>query len=157
MTVEGRYGATSPAAAASSLVGVDPRESARLRGGGGEYDLGDLRLGLLCPDIFVLKHESSIFRSVIQPCMWFLHDGTGLTLYCLASGELARHFQNHVQGGMNDLNMLLSCFRTKMSACVRRATETCTRPAPSQRQRRGEETWNGTWEGSIESLREEGR
>ena len=28
-------------------------------------------------DIFSLKHESSIFRSVIQPCMWFLHDGTG--------------------------------------------------------------------------------
>ena len=29
------------------------------------------------PDIFSLKHESSIFRSVIQPYMWFLHDGTG--------------------------------------------------------------------------------
>ena len=29
------------------------------------------------PDIFVPKHESSIFRSFIQPCMWFLHDGTG--------------------------------------------------------------------------------
>ena len=28
-------------------------------------------------DIFSLKHESSIFRSVIQPYMWFLHDGTG--------------------------------------------------------------------------------
>ena len=26
-------------------------------------------------DIFSLKQESSIFRSVIQPC--FLHDGTG--------------------------------------------------------------------------------
>ena len=23
------------------------------------------------PDIFDLKHESSIFRSFIQPCMWF--------------------------------------------------------------------------------------
>ena len=66
-------------------------------------------------DIFVLKHESSIFRSFIQPCMWFLHDGTGYTLYCLASAELAWHFQNHTQGWMNDLNMLLSCFRTKMS------------------------------------------
>ena len=29
-------------------------------------------------DIFSLKHESSIFISVIQPCMWFLHDITGL-------------------------------------------------------------------------------
>ena len=28
-------------------------------------------------DIFALKHKSSIFRSVMQPCMWFLHDGTG--------------------------------------------------------------------------------
>ena len=28
-------------------------------------------------DIFSLKQESSIFRSGIQPCMWFLHDGTG--------------------------------------------------------------------------------
>ena len=28
-------------------------------------------------DIFSLMHESSIFRSVIQPCMWFLHDRTG--------------------------------------------------------------------------------
>ena len=27
--------------------------------------------------IFSLKHESSIFRSVIQPFMWFLHNGTG--------------------------------------------------------------------------------
>ena len=44
--------------------------------------------------------------------MWFLHDGT---LYCLASGELAWHFKNHMQGWMNDLDMLLSCFRTKMS------------------------------------------
>ena len=48
---------------------------------------------LFCPilrtDIFSLKYESSIFRSVIQPCMWFLHDGTGQSLYCLAHGELA--------------------------------------------------------------------
>ena len=28
-------------------------------------------------DIFALNHKSSIFRSVMQPCMWFLHDGTG--------------------------------------------------------------------------------
>ena len=28
-------------------------------------------------DIFPLKHESSIFRSVIQRCMLLLHDGTG--------------------------------------------------------------------------------
>ena len=32
---------------------------------------------LLPPDIFVLMHESSIFRSVIQPCMQLFHDGTG--------------------------------------------------------------------------------
>ena len=28
-------------------------------------------------DIFFLKHESSIFRSVIHPCMWFLNDEKG--------------------------------------------------------------------------------
>ena len=49
--------------------------------------------------------------------MWFLHDGTGKTLYCLASEELAWHFQNYLQGWMNDFNVLLLCFRTKMSAC----------------------------------------
>ena len=68
------------------------------------------------PGIFSLKHERSIFRSVIQPCMWFLHDGTGWTLYCLASRELDWHFQHHIQGWVNDLNMLLSCFREKMPA-----------------------------------------
>ena len=67
------------------------------------------------PDIVVPEHESSIFRSFIQPCMWFLHDGTGYTLYCLASVELAWHFQNHIQGWLNDLNMLLSCSGTTMS------------------------------------------
>ena len=65
-------------------------------------------------DIFFLKHKSSIFRSVIQPRMWFLHDGTGQTLYCVTHGELAWHFQNHMQGWMKYLNMLLSCLREKM-------------------------------------------
>ena len=48
--------------------------------------------------------------------MWFLHDGTGWTLYCLSHGELAWHFQNHIQGWMNDLNMLLSCSGMTMPA-----------------------------------------
>ena len=69
-------------------------------------------------DIFVLKHESSIFRSFIQPCMWFLHDGTGQTLCCLAHEILAWHFQNNTQGRLNDLNMLPSCFWTKTSALI---------------------------------------
>ena len=46
--------------------------------------------------------------------MWFLHDGTGWALCCLAHGELAWHFQNHIQGWLNNLNMLLSCFREKI-------------------------------------------
>ena len=35
--------------------------------------------GVACmlTDIFSLKHESGIFRSGIQPRMWFLHNGTG--------------------------------------------------------------------------------
>ena len=32
--------------------------------------------GQFSSDIFSLKHESSIFRSFIQPCMWIIHDGT---------------------------------------------------------------------------------
>ena len=35
------------------------------------------RQGARQTDIFSLKHESSIFRSFIQPCKWFLHDATG--------------------------------------------------------------------------------
>ena len=31
----------------------------------------DLHTNVLGADIFVLKHDSSIFRSFIQPCMWF--------------------------------------------------------------------------------------
>ena len=41
------------------------------------------------PDILFLKHDSSILRQVIQPCMWFVHDGTGLSLCCLSDVELA--------------------------------------------------------------------
>ena len=33
---------------------------------------------------------------------------------CLSHGELPWHFQNHIQGWMNNLNMLLLCFREKM-------------------------------------------
>ena len=66
-------------------------------------------------DVFVLKQESSIFKSFIRPCMQFIHDGTGQTLCCLADEGLAWHFQNHTQGRMNDLNMQLLCFRTKTS------------------------------------------
>ena len=36
-----------------------------------------LNIAMRAPDIFSLKQESSIFRSVIQPCMWFLNDRTG--------------------------------------------------------------------------------
>ena len=52
----------------SAVCSVGPK-SEKVAKGGGESELR--------PDIFSLKHESSIFRSVIQPCMWFLHDGTG--------------------------------------------------------------------------------
>ena len=38
---------------------------------------GRILSGAAAPDIFSLKHESSIFRPVIQSCMWFLYDVTG--------------------------------------------------------------------------------
>ena len=78
--------------------------------------------------IFSLKHESSIFRSFIQPCMWFLHDGTAL--YCLAQGELAWHFQNHTQGRMNGLK------------CYSRALE---RRCPTELYRQIIEDWTQKW------------
>ena len=66
--------------------------------------------------IFSLKHESSIFKSFIQPYMWFWK--------CQARSPWDKQFRaypvpswrNHIQGCMTDLNMLLSCFREKMSA-----------------------------------------
>ena len=45
------------------------------------------------PDILLLNHDSSIFR-VIQPCKWFLHDGTCSARCCLAHGELAWRFHD---------------------------------------------------------------
>ena len=64
-------------------------------------------------EILFLKHESSIFRQ--SSCMWFLHDGTGYTLCCLAYGELARHLHEPHTGLDDCLNMLLSCFRNRLS------------------------------------------
>ena len=34
-------------------------------------------LGVLGSDLLFLKHDGRILRLVIQPCMWFLHDGKG--------------------------------------------------------------------------------
>ena len=46
---------------------------------GGEVKHRKLNCSISClrADIVVPEHESSILRSFIQPCMWFLHDGTG--------------------------------------------------------------------------------
>ena len=74
------------------------------------------------PDIFVLKHESSIFRSFIQPglvCGFSMMEQVMLCTVRPAENWLGSSM-NHIQGWMNDLNMLLSCFRTKMSGLLRR-------------------------------------
>ena len=47
----------------------------------------------LRPDILFLKHDSSM-----QPCMLFLHDGTGYGLCCLAHRELAWLFREPLAG-----------------------------------------------------------
>ena len=39
-----------------------------------------------------------------------------LCTVCSMAKMAAWHFQNHIQGVMNDMNMLLSCFRWKMPA-----------------------------------------
>ena len=54
-------------------------------------------------------------HTVIQPCMRFLHDCTGWALYCLAHGELAWLFHEPHTGLDDCLNMLLACFRKRMS------------------------------------------
>ena len=48
--------------------------------------------------------------------MRFLCDGTGKALCCLAHRELARLFHEPHTGLEDRLNMLLSCFRKRMSA-----------------------------------------
>ena len=59
----------------------------------------------------------------MQPCtgMWFLHDGTGLTLCCLAHGELAWLILEPHTGQGDCLKILLSCFRARPSglSCMR--------------------------------------
>ena len=60
-------------------------------------------------------------QTIIQPCMWFLHDGTGgKAPCCLTHGELARVFHEPHTGLDDCLNMLLSCFRTRTSGYRRR-------------------------------------
>ena len=47
--------------------------------------------------------------------MWFLHDGTGWTLCCLAHGELAWLFLEPDTRLFNCPRILLSCFRVRTS------------------------------------------
>ena len=51
----------------------------------------------------------------IQLCMWFLHDGTGLTLCCLAHGELAWLLLEPDTVLDHCPRILLSCFRARNS------------------------------------------
>ena len=72
-------------------------------------------------DILSLKHESSIFRSFIQPWMWVQK--------CQASSPWAIMEKPHT--GLDDyLNMLLSCFREKMSGPSPTTTTTNAISAP---------------------------
>ena len=54
-------------------------------------------------------------QTVIQPCIWFLHDGPGSALCCLAHGELACLFHEPNTGLDDCLRMLQACFRKRMS------------------------------------------
>ena len=66
-------------------------------------------------DIVVPEHESSIFRSFIQPYMWFLHDGTGYSLCSLAHRELAWLILEPDTGLDHCPRILLSCFKARIS------------------------------------------
>ena len=54
-------------------------------------------------------------QTVVQPCMWFLHDGTGWALCCLAHRELAGFFHEPHTGLEDCLRMLQAGFRKRMS------------------------------------------
>ena len=69
-------------------------------------------------------------------------------LYSLAHGELAWHFQTHIQGWMNDLNMLLSCFREKMPVI----DATRQKDADGRRERRRGGTTTAEAFGSLPTL-----
>ena len=58
-------------------------------------------------------------RTFIQSCMWFLHDGTGQTLCCLAHGELAWLFLEPDTGLDHCPRILLQRFRARTSASNR--------------------------------------
>ena len=55
--------------------------------------------------------------------MWFLHEGTGYDLWCLAHGKLAWLFIEPDTGLDHCPRILLSCFRARTSASDRQASE----------------------------------
>ena len=54
-------------------------------------------------------------QTVIQPCMWFLNDGTGSSMCCFAQGELTWLVMEPQTGLEDCLKILLSCFRARTS------------------------------------------
>ena len=67
-----------------------------------------------------IRHPSSKsclqhYQTVIQPCMWILHDGTGQALCYLAYKELAWLFHEPHTGLDDCLRMLQACSRDRMS------------------------------------------
>ena len=58
-------------------------------------------------------------RTFIHPFMWFLHDGTGWTLCCLAHGELAWLLLEPYTGLDHCPIILLSGFRARISGHVK--------------------------------------
>ena len=71
------------------------------------------------PELLALKHTSRILG---HSYMWFLHDGTGLTMCCLAHVELAWLFLEPDTGLDHFPRIPLSCLRARTS---------CRRPPPS--------------------------
>ena len=61
-------------------------------------------------DIEFVLLNSSIFRSFLLPCMWFLSFSSQLTSSCTVKIQTKtglKNERNHMQGRRNDLNMLL--------------------------------------------------
>ena len=92
------------------------------------------------PELLALKHTSRILG---HSYMWFLHDGTGLTMCCLAHVELAWLFLEPDTGLDHCPRILLFCFRAGTSGWCHRFDTVGTRPVNFTRRHRLQSSGDG--------------
>ena len=70
---------------------------------------------LLSPDIPFSRHGCSIFKTILQPCMWFIEEPRQFSVGQTAQSLTCSIMENPHTGLDDCLNMLLSCFRKRLS------------------------------------------